>query len=181
MASGLGVRFGGNKLMADFHGEPMIARALQATEGLFARRVVVTRHGDVADFCRVRGIDVVLHDQPHRSDTVRLGLEAVGAVDGCLFCPGDQPLLGWETVADLVSCALEEPQAIWRPAFGGTPGAPVLFPAWAFPELKQLPEGKGGSVVVKRHPDRVRLLPVRDGFELVDADRPETLEELRKK
>ena len=35
MASGLGKRFGGNKLMADFHGKPMIQRSLNATEGLF--------------------------------------------------------------------------------------------------------------------------------------------------
>ena len=35
MASGLGKRFGGNKLMADFHGEPMVCRILDATEGIF--------------------------------------------------------------------------------------------------------------------------------------------------
>ena len=62
MASGLGKRFGGNKLMADFHGKPMIQRALDATDGLFARRVVVTRHEQVAALCRAQHVDVVLHD-----------------------------------------------------------------------------------------------------------------------
>ena len=42
MASGLGRRFGSNKLLADFGGEPMICRILDATEGIFRRRVVVT-------------------------------------------------------------------------------------------------------------------------------------------
>ena len=48
MASGLGKRFGGNKLMADFDGQPLICRALTVTDGLFSHRVVVTRHADVA-------------------------------------------------------------------------------------------------------------------------------------
>ena len=78
MASGLGKRFGGNKLMADFNGKPMIQRALDLTEGLFCRRVVVTRHERIAGLCREQNVDVVLHDLPHRSDTVRLGLEALG-------------------------------------------------------------------------------------------------------
>ena len=90
MASGLGKRFGGNKLMADFHGKPMIQRALDASEGLFAKRVVVTRHEQVAALCRKQHVDVVLHDLPNRNDTVRLGLEALGDLDACMFLPGDQ-------------------------------------------------------------------------------------------
>ena len=70
MASGMGVRFGGNKLMADFRGMPMIGRVLDCTEGIFTRRVVVTRHSTVADFCAQRGVDTVLHDLPDRSDSL---------------------------------------------------------------------------------------------------------------
>ena len=99
MASGLGKRFGSNKLMADFRGAPMIQRVLDATKGLSSQRVVVTRHEAVADLCRAQGIAVVFHDLPHRSDTVRLGLEAMADLDGCMFLPGDQPLLRRETVA----------------------------------------------------------------------------------
>ena len=121
---------------------------------------------------------MVLHDQPYRSDTVRLGLEAVGDVAGCLFCPGDQPLLRRETVAGLVFAWEQEPNAIWRTGFGEQPGAPILFPKWAFAELRTLPEGKGGSFLVKKYPERVRVRPVRDPYELVDVDTRETLQEL---
>ena len=161
MASGLGRRFGGNKLLAGLEGKPLVQYALDATGGLFARRVVVTRHADVADLCRAQGVPVVLHSQPrvvvtrhadvadlcraqgvpvvlhsqpHRSDTVRLGLEALSAgsgLDGCLFCPGDQPLLTWETVLSLALCGACAPGPIWRAAWQEKPGAPVLFPAWA--------------------------------------------------
>ena len=156
----------------------MIARALAATEDLFARRVVVTRHADVADFCRKQGVEVVLHGEPYRSDTVRLGLEAIGTVSGCLFCPGDQPLLRRETVAALISAWEGEPDAIWRPGIAGQPGAPILFPHWAFEELRCLPEGKGGGFLAKKYPERVRVLPVRDEYELMDVDTRETLVEL---
>ena len=179
MASGAGKRFGSNKLMADFHGKPMILRALQASEGLKARRVVVTRHREVAQLCKDLGVDVLLHDMPHRSDTVRLGLEFLGDVDACLFLPGDQPLLRRETVEAMVYGWMEDRSTIVRPFHNETPGAPVLFPKWALPQLRQLPEGKGGGWVISRHPEKVTAFPVEDPCQLMDADTPETLELLR--
>ena len=179
MASGLGKRFGSNKLMADFHGGPMILRALAATEGLFSHRIVVTRHESIASLCREQDVDVVLHDLPNRNDTVRLGLEALGDLDCCMFLPGDQPLLRRETVAMLLERWSEDPGKIIRPAHGDTVGSPVLFPSWAFQELKSLPEGKGGSTVVRDHPHDVLHISVADPYELADADTPETLEVLK--
>ena len=178
MASGLGRRFGGNKLMADFHGQPMICRILDATEGIFAKRVVVTRSEEIASLCQEREVQTVLHSLPHRSDTVRLGLETMDGVERCLFATSDQPLLRWETVAALVLAAKNEPDAIWRTIYDGTPGSPVIFPQWAFSELRNLPEGKGGGWVVKKYPERLRTVNVRDMYELKDVDSPEDLEEL---
>lgn len=179
MASGLGKRFGGNKLMADFQGKPMIQRALDTTEGLFAKRVVVTRHESVAALCREQNVDVVLHDLPNRNDTVRLGLEALGDLDACMFLPGDQPLLRRETVAMLLESRKENPDSMIRPAYEDTEGSPVLFPSWAFPELRDLPEGKGGGVVIKNHPCAVHRVSIADPFELADADTPEMMETLK--
>ena len=179
MASGLGKRFGGNKLMADFHGKPMIQRTLDATEDLFAKRVVVTRHESVAALCREQKVEVVLHDLPHRSDTIRLGLEALGDLDACMFLPGDQPLLRRETVAMLLENWKDNPDCIIRPVYEDNEGSPVVFPAWAFPELKNLPEGKGGGFVIKTYPQAVSCVSVANPFELADADTPETLALLR--
>ena len=179
MASGLSKRFGSNKLMADFHGAPLIQRALDATEGLFAHRVVVTRHEQVAALCREQNVAVILHDLPHRSDTVRLGLEALGDLDACMFLPGDQPLLRRETVAMLLENWKDNPDCIIRPVYEDNEGSPVVFPAWAFPELKNLPEGKGGGFVIKTYPQAVSCVSVANPFELADADTPETLALLR--
>lgn len=176
MASGLGTRFGGNKLMADFRGRPLIAHVLDATAGIFSHRVVVTRHRDVVDLCREHGIDVVLHDLPHQSDTVRLGLKSLANLaDACMFCSGDQPLLCQETVASLALTGANDKTSIWRTVWNSTAGTPVLFPKWTFPELLALPEGFGGSYVIKKYPEQVRMIPVRDMYELKDVDTQEDL------
>ena len=120
----------------------------------------------------------MLHAEPCRADAIRLGLAALQegpALTGCLFCPCDQPLLRRDTVAALALAAEGEPDAIWRPAAGGAAGAPVLFPAWAFPALAALPAGRGGGAVIRKNPDRLRLLAIDDAMELADVDRPEDL------
>ena len=124
-------------------------------------------------------MDVILHDLPNRNDTVRLGLEALGDLDACMFLPGDQPLLRRETVAMLLERRKENPDSIIRPAYEDTEGSPVLFPSWAFSELLDLPEGKGGSAVIQNHPHAVHRVSISDPFELADADTPDTLNTLK--
>ena len=178
MASGFGKRFGGNKLMADFDGKPLICHILDATEGIFNQRVVVTRYEDIAEICKKRGTNVILHDQPHRSDTVRLGLRALQGIDRCMFVPADQPLQKRETICSLCLASANGSDLIWRTAYEETQGAPVIFPEWAFEDLLNLPEGKGGNVVIKKYPERVHTVNVRDKYELKDVDSPEDLLEL---
>lgn len=173
MASGLGRRFGADKLMADFDGSPLISRAIEATDGLFDKRLLLTRSAAAAEYARARGVQVHLHALPRRSDAMRLGLAEMAEMDGCLFCPCDQPLLTRQTVAALAAAFARQPETIWRPAAEGQPGAPVVFPRWAFAELAAVQQS-GGSAVAAAHPDKVRLLEV-DAWELFDVDTPADL------
>ncbi len=66
MASGLGKRFGGNKLMEKLDNLPLIQWILDASEGIFDRRIVVTRSPEVKALCDERGTGCILHDLPHR-------------------------------------------------------------------------------------------------------------------
>lgn len=188
MASGMGKRFGSNKLLADFGGKPLIHYILEATgNGLFDKRVVVTRHSEVVRICEDMGVPVILHDFPGRNDTVRLGLEYLtkgnqAALAGCMFCPADQPLIRRETLETLVLSFLASPGSIYRPAYFSEesmqPGSPVLFDHKFFPELLTLPQDKGGGFVAKKYPEQIRYIPVRDSFELLDVDTPEMLRNL---
>ena len=140
MASGRAVRFGSNKLLADFGGAPLIVRALDVTETpALAARVVVTRSPEVAELACKAGVKTILHSLPGRNDTVRLGLEALlselPGLAGCIFLPGDQPLLRKESLEAMVrdfSALDEKERAILRLGFrakDGTErlGSPVLF------------------------------------------------------
>ncbi len=184
MASGLGKRFSPdgsvNKLTADFMGKPLIRWILDTTAGLFFRRAAVTRHDDAARICHAQEIDVILHDLPHRSDTVRLGTEAMSDTEVCLFCQGDQPLLSRDTVSAMLLLGRNAPDDIIRAAWGNTAASPVLFPKWTYDELRDLPEGKGGGYLAKKYPDRVRTVPVNHPAELKDADTPSDLAELER-
>lgn len=259
MASGVGARFGGNKLMAELCGAPLVGHVVRATDDLFIRRVVVTRHADVASLCETLGAQVILHDEPCRNDTVRLGMKAMDGCDTVTFVQGDQPLIrpasiaallraaerdaagaarrdaarrdaAGRGVADVVGCdavgaalvdtaedyamgldavkcdvdaaagcdAAESDVAgaakhdavgcnaaesgvarIWRTSFDGMPGAPVLFPSWAFDELRSLPRGKGGGFVAKAHAEYVRTIEVSSEWELFDVDTRDDLGQLQ--
>ena len=179
MASGLGTRFASNKLMASLDGAPLIANVIRACDGLFAKRVAVTRHEDVAKLCRSLGMEAVMHDEPLRSDTVRLGMQAMDGCDTVTFIQADQPFISANTLAALLRGAETHPEFIWRVGFQGTQGAPVLFPAWAFDELRALPPGKGGGFVAKAHAQRVRCVEAASEWELFDVDTVQDLEALQ--
>lgn len=179
MASGMGTRFGGNKLMTEVGGIPLIQHVLRSTEGLFAKCIVVTRHPDVAHLCDELGVEAILHSEPRRNDTVRLGMEKMTSCDTVTFVQGDQPLVSANSLAALLRGAEGHPDCIWRASFRGTPGAPVLFPSWSFDELRSLPPGKGGGVVAKAHKERVRTVEVSSKWELFDIDTPDDLQILQ--
>ena len=173
MASGQGKRFGSNKLMAEYHGQPLIKWILDITKDLFSRRLVVTIHQDIKKLCTEYSIPVILHSSPYRNDMIRLGLDTIGSyIDRCAFIPSDQPLIKTESIASLLLCAQNEPSYIWRTCYNKTPGSPVVFPKEYFDELMSLPQGKGGNVVVHSHESQVRQLPVTNKTELMDIDTP---------
>ena len=53
------------------------------------------------------------------------------------------------------------------------------FGADYFEELRSLPEGRGGGAVAKRHAEKVTLFSARHPAELMDADTPDVLAELK--
>lgn len=57
MASGLSTRFGSNKLLAQFDGQPLLCRAFAATDTpQLSARIVVTRSAQVQALCKAQGV-----------------------------------------------------------------------------------------------------------------------------
>ncbi len=178
MASGLARRFGSNKLLADFAGTPVLLRTLAALTGAGLEPVVVTRSQEVSDLCAAQGVRCVLHLDALQSDTVRRGLAAVKGCDGCLFVPGDQPLLSPDSVKMIVSAFAHSPNSVVRLSYDGRPGSPILFPRWLFYDLRNMRGDVGGSALLKQKAHLVGpplLVEAADELELCDVDTPDEL------
>lgn len=174
LASGIGRRYGSNKLLATVGNAPMVQHILDITCDLFDTRAVITRHQQIADLARRQHIEYVLHNLPLLSDTVRLGtayaLQKQPKVKGLLFAVSDQPLLTQTSLVRLCQSFTRAPQRIHRLAFNNTPGNPIVFPAMLADELQKLPADKGGSFLTKKYPELVVSVPVQDKNELFDID-----------
>lgn len=180
LASGLGKRFGGNKLLAEFNGRLVIDNILEITTSeLFEKRVVVTRSKEIAELCKEQGVECVFHSFPGRNDTVRLGLEKMLDMDACMFCPSDQPMLKADSIKRLVLGFSGERDEIVRLKWKESVGMPVIFGAGYFDELCKLPEGKGGNVIIKSNPEKVKYVDAENEWELFDVDTKEELELLK--
>lgn len=179
MASGEGKRFGSNKLLADFKGQPLYERAFNLVDGnIFDKVVVVTRTNEVYQHAKKKRFSAVLHDFQDRNDVIRLGIEQMHDMDACVFCPCDQPLLSKDSLNQLLHTYRESKDKIIRLVWKNMPGTPILFDKQLFDELSSLPYKKGGSYLAVKYPNEVRLLQVQKEEELKDIDTKEDLEKL---
>ncbi len=89
----------------------------------------------------------------------------------------DHPAVRAETVRILVEAHRANPERIIVPVFrDGTRirrGHPVVFPAWAVPEFfGPAASAEGPRAVLRRHPDAVREVEVKDPGVLLDINTP---------
>lgn len=178
LAAGKSTRFGANKLLAALGGVPLLARTLQAIPtGLFSQVLVVVSDQEVAQLCRTLGVKVCAYEGGPQSQSIRMGLQALSCVDGCLFVLGDQPLCSPDSIERLVRAFQANPKAVHRLSYQGTPSSPTLFPSHLFPALMELTGQRGGMCAVGDTP--VCYTQASGPQELWDADTPEDLLNIR--
>ena len=181
MAAGNASRFGENKLTASFAGKSLFSLALAAIPAdTFARVTVVSQYTALLQEAEQAGFHAIRNDRPDDgiSRTIRLGTEAMADCAGILYMVADQPLLRQETVLRIVQDWRQHPGCIVGAAHNGHRGNPCLFPARFFPELCALEGDRGGSSVIRRHEDALRLVEAAEP-ELSDCDTKQALEILK--
>ena len=94
--------------------------------------------------------------------------------------PCDQPMLRRESLLKLRNAFSFEGKKLLRLVFEDKAGMPALFGKEYYDELKHLPEGKGGSYLLKKYEAETGRIQVADELELFDIDTKEELEELKK-
>ena len=117
------------------------------------------------------------------STSIRKGLQAIhpGSA-GILIALGDQPFLKTGTINALVHAFDRREEGIIIPSFRGRMGHPVIFHKRYRKELLNLRGDVGGRMVVDRHPEEVKVVPVKSEGVVKDVDTwQDYVKEVRKK
>ena len=178
MASGAGRRFGSNKLLSAVEGVPLHRRAMAALAPAgFGRLVVCSPYPEVLSAGAEYGFRPPGHPGGGGGSAPPLppGGAPMDRGGGGVFGVCVQPWLTTESVRRLLDAFSDAGDAICALSWRGTRGSPVIFPACFFGELAALTGDTGGSAVLRRHPERLRLVEASSPRELMDVDTPADL------
>lgn len=177
LAAGRSRRFGSDKLMADFCGEPLLHHAIRAARAAPVRRVIVVRSVklDIGRWDSPPPVSEVAITSDALSDSLRAGLAAAGDVAGAFIFLGDMPLVP-HGLARRLADALGDGFAA-APRFARRPGHPVLLARRAFGEVAALTGDAGAGPLLKARDD-VAWLDCADEGVMLDVDRAEDIARL---
>lgn len=185
LAAGQSTRMGTNKLLADFHGQPLIAATLSqiAASGVDAI-FVITGHQEAEVKAACKGSPITFIHNPRYakglSTSVQEGITAAQNFDAAFICLGDMPLIRAEDLARMIEAfSVEDSRTLIVPARGRKLGNPVLWGAEHFPALMALKGDRGARSLLEAKRDMITEIEVAHDGIMRDADTPEALEEMR--
>lgn len=179
LAAGAGRRFGGEKLLHEVGGEPMIARAMRLYLHVpFAARACVTRAeaARILSLAQENGFPAVINPDPERGVGTSVSIVTAELIrqepelDGILYAVSDQPFLTHRSLQRLIEAFAAQPDKIVSLGYGGNRGNPAIFPKDLFQELMELQEDIGGGAVIRRHKERLIIVEAQSARELEDID-----------
>jgi molybdenum cofactor cytidylyltransferase len=185
LAAGTSTRFdGGNKLLAEWDGDPLVRHAT-ATLCQASLDTVVVVVGHEADAVRaaVAALDVtVVHNEDYESGQASSVARAVafareGDAEAVLFALGDMPSVRPDTVDPLLDAYRTGVGDAIAAAHEGSRGNPVLFDAVHFDTLAALQGDVGGREILLDGDGSV-LVETGDPGVLADVNHPDDLESL---
>jgi molybdenum cofactor cytidylyltransferase len=186
LAAGSSTRMGSNKLLADIHGEAMIARTVRRIAASSVEQVVVVT-GHQADDIRSALSDQnvkLVHNAEFAqglSTSLRVGVAALQeSCDAILICLGDMPLIDARDVNRMIAAFNPtEHRSIVVPVHGRTFGNPVLWGAEHFNALMACEGDRGARGLLEKLKDEAVEIPVEHEGVVLDADTPEALATIR--
>lgn len=178
LAAGLATRFGGQKLLTELDGRPLLQHVLDALAALPLEPVVVVlgREADALEAALRWRSELTLrntHPEDGLSSSLKLGFAAVqraAAVERVLVVLGDQPKLSGAHVRPLLDASADEAKPIVVPRYDdGQAGNPVLLERAAWPLVGMLHGDRGMSQLFSARPLLVRYVDVPETNPDVDT------------
>jgi len=186
MAAGQGLRFGRNKLVEPFRGEPLIRFVVRAALESHLARVIVVLGSEAA---LVRdALEPLVADErlflivnpafrEGQSASVKAGLGSVPAdCAGAMFLVGDQPLLDSAAIDQLIAAFEDAEDGICLPFCDGQSRNPVIFSRRFFAALRDIRGDQGGRGVIAANREAVSWVLFKDAAIFADID---TIEDYR--
>ncbi|MFM1887084.1 MAG: hypothetical protein RL026_2241 [Pseudomonadota bacterium] len=179
LAAGAARRFGSPKQLARHGGRSLLQAAVERAQAVAGPAVTVVVGAHAAQVVPSLGpttARILLNRQWDEGigSSIRAAALAVdGHCDGVLLTLADQAALRVEDLQRLVAAWRADGQHIVAARYGGTSGAPVLFPAWCLPALASCRGESGAQRVLRAYPDKVIHVPLQRAA--LDVDRPEDL------
>ena len=158
LAAGRSLRFGRQKLLEAWDGEPLVRRAARTflDGGLAPVLIVVAEDPELRAALQGLSVQLVVNRHPEIgiSHSIQLGVEALPArARAVVIGVSDQPLVN-ETLIRRMRRSFR-PGVIIVPRYGTVTGNPRLYDQRFFSELLKLSGDTGGQVIARRHPEAV--------------------------
>ena len=184
LAAGSGTRFGAQKMLAPYAGQPLVSHVVAAVEqaGIEVITVVVPPGSAiVSELARFSVVFAVNHAAERGiASSIRTGVQALPAeTESVLIALGDQPTVTPTYLRRLVAEHVASTAPISASDYDGILAPPVIFDRALFAELLVLEGDMGARTVIDREPGRVHRVSVVDRFE--DVDTPEDLAKLERR
>jgi molybdenum cofactor cytidylyltransferase len=188
LGAGESKRMGVDKLSLPWRRKTVLEHCFETLLQSEVQEIVVVlgnRNQRVKNRFQVWKTKVVVNPYSKRgmSTSIRKGLQAIhpGSA-GILIALGDQPFLKTRTINALVRAFDRREEGIIIPSFRGRMGHPVIFHKRYRKELLNLRGDVGGRTVVDRHPEEVKVVPVKSEGVVKDVDTwQDYVKEFRKK
>jgi molybdenum cofactor cytidylyltransferase len=177
LAAGSGRRFGGGKLLADWHGRPLLHAALSAASAAPVRGITLVAGADAqAVAAAAKAFDPairIVRAADHAEGmaaSLRAGIAALAPeIDAAFIFLADMPRVPHAVLAPLARAVADGALAA-APVFEGTRGNPVVLARALFGEVAALRGDLGARPILARLGDGLALVESPDAGVLFDVD-----------
>lgn len=180
LAAGEGRRFGGDKMLAQIDGVPMVRLVASAYAELCGQvTVIIPADQRLKDALDGVAADIVVNEGASEgiASSIRLAVDHGMRHPAIMIALGDEPRVDRSLVTRVMQLWHDTRAPAVVPRYNGEPGHPVLFDKVVYPELLRLEGDRGAKGLIEAYGSKVLSVDV-EGPRPLDVDTTGDLEKL---